>query len=443
MGLTLLAQAQFPVDFWLEAFQTACYLINRLPTPVLSNKSHFQTLFGKKPYYNNLHPFGCTAYLCLTLYNHNKLQYHSTKCVFIGYSLSHKGFKCLSPQGRVYISRHVIFDDIEFSYKSIFNSVLQHEQQATSAVQIISNSITLPSSAGTTTDISTFSYEEVPTSVSSSPSRSVPFQNFSPASISDFSAHSNFTSPNSASPNSTSSNSTRYCPNPNLDPITSCERPIQTLPRAISTHAMQTRSKRGITKPKRLCIPCSVKQALQDPIWKKAMQEEFSALQKNNTWSLVPYSPSMSTVGSKWIFKIKHNSDGSIQRYKARLVAQGFTQTPCVDYFETFSPFIKPATTRIILTLTASLQWPVHQLDFNNAFLNGILQEKVYMSQPTGFVDPNFLSHVCQLNKALYGLKQAPRAWFDKLRLTLLSWGFQHSKADSSLFFFKTSDKTL
>lgn len=122
MGLTLLAQAQMIVDFLLEAIQAACYLINRLPTPVLSHKSPFETLFKRKPEYTNLHPFGCSAFPCPTPYNQNKLQFHSIKCVFLGYSSSRKGYKCLSPQGRVYISRHVVFHDFEFPYKSLFQN---------------------------------------------------------------------------------------------------------------------------------------------------------------------------------------------------------------------------------------------------------------------------------------------------------------------------------
>lgn len=123
-------------------------------------------------------------------------------------------------------------------------------------------------------------------------------------------------------------------------------------------------------------------------------------------------------------------------RYKAYLVAQGFTQTPGVDNFETFSPVIKPATTRIILTLAASLQWSVHQLDFNNAFLNEILQEMVYMTKPQGFIDFQFPSHVYQLNKAIYWLKQGPRAWFEKLRVTLLSWASNIAKQIHHCSFF-------
>lgn len=214
---------------------------------------------------------------------------------------------------------------------------------------------------------------------------------------------------------------------------------------------MITRGKRGIIKPKApfagsivaLSVPKSVAAALSDPTWLNAMKTEFKALQLSHTWSLVPWSPNMHIVGSKWIFKLKYNSDGSIDRPKARLVAQGFTQTPGLDFHDTFNPVIKPATVRIILTIAAFLHWPVYQIDVNNAFLNGSLHETVYMQQPEGFEDPQKPSHVCLLYKALYGLKQAPRAWFEKLRATLLCWGFTHSKADTSLFFLVSASKIL
>lgn len=181
-------------------------------------------------------------------------------------------------------------------------------------------------------------------------------------------------------------------------------------------HPMLTRSKQGILKPilpfagcvSNTDIPSSVQTALSiNPIWFKAMKEEFDALQRNHTWSLVPATPSMNIVASKWVFKVKYKANGSIERHKARLVAQGFSQTLGVDYFDTFSPVIKPTTVRIILTIVVSYNWSVHQLDFNNAFLYVTLQEVVYMSQPKGFVDHSKPTHVCKLHKALYGLKQA------------------------------------
>ena len=123
-------------------------------------------------------------------------------------------------------------------------------------------------------------------------------------------------------------------------------------------------------------------------------------------------------------------------------MAQGFTQTPGVDYFDTFCLVAKPCTIQLILALAISFGWPIRQLDVENAFLNGDLQEEVFMFQPPGFVDPQFPNCACRLNKALYGLKQAPKAWFHKLRMALLQFGFQSSREDASLFIYHTTSDT-
>lgn len=136
----------------------------------------------------------------------------------------------------------------------------------------------------------------------------------------------------------------------------------------------------------------------------------------------------------------QNKADGTLERRKARLVAKGFQQYAGIDYEETFSPVIKASTVRIILTIAVFFNWEVRQMDINNAFLNGLLKETVFMHQPEGFKDPSMPNHVCKLIKSIYGLKQAPRAWFDKLKYALLDWGFQNIKSDSSLFFLKDKD---
>jgi hypothetical protein len=162
------------------------------------------------------------------------------------------------------------------------------------------------------------------------------------------------------------------------------------------------------------------------------MQAEITALASNNTWTLVPRRLDMNLVSSKWVFKIKTRSDGSIERYKGRLVARGFTQLPGLDYDETFSPVVKHGTIRLILTLGLSHGWSIKQLDVSNAFLHGDLQERVYLSQPPGFEDSSHPHHVCHLHKALYGLKQAPRAWYMKFSAYIQQMGFHRCPYDQS-----------
>ena len=166
--------------------------------------------------------------------------------------------------------------------------------------------------------------------------------------------------------------------------------------------------------------PETVELDLQKDERKQAMISEFEALQRNNTWSLVPLLEGRIPIGYRWVYKVKENPDGSVGKYKARLVAKGFHQQAGFEFNETFSPVVKPTTIGIVLTIALSRGWSVRQLDINNAFLNGILQEEVFMSQPQGFVDEKHLEYVCRLHKALYGLKQAPRAWFERLHKALL-----------------------
>jgi hypothetical protein len=125
-------------------------------------------------------------------------------------------------------------------------------------------------------------------------------------------------------------------------------------------------------------VPKTFRSALADRNWRSAMEDEHRALLQNNTWDLVPRPPRANVITGKWIFKHKFQSDGSLERYKARWVLHGFTQRPGVDFDETFSPVVKPATVRTVLSLALSRRWPIHQLDVKNAFLHGNLTEIVY-----------------------------------------------------------------
>nr|GEZ59978.1 ribonuclease H-like domain-containing protein [Tanacetum cinerariifolium] len=155
-------------------------------------------------------------------------------------------------------------------------------------------------------------------------------------------------------------------------------------------------------------IPKSPFHALRDPNWKQAMYDEYKARIDNNNWVLVPHPPNVDIVRSMWLYKHKYNANGSLNRYKARLVANGRSQQQGVECGETFSPVVKPATIRTVLSLAVSQEWPIHQLDVKNAFLHGHLTGTVYMHQPPGFTDSAYSDYVCLMQKSLYGLKQPP-----------------------------------
>ena len=186
-----------------------------------------------------------------------------------------------------------------------------------------------------------------------------------------------------------------------------------------------------------ISIPSCYKQAMEHECWQIAMQAELQALEENHSWDIVPCPPTVKPIGSKWVFSVKLRSDGSLDRYKARLVTLGNKQEYGVDYEETFAPVAKMTTVQTILGIAASQSWRLHQMDVKNVFLHGDLQEEIYMKLPSGMTTSS-PHDVCKLRRSLYGLKQAPRAWFEKFRSTLLSFSFTQSQYDSS-FFLHTS----
>ena len=180
--------------------------------------------------------------------------------------------------------------------------------------------------------------------------------------------------------------------------------------------------------------PSIYEEATEKQIWKDAMMEEYQSIMKNNVWEVVPRPKGKSVVTSKWIYKIKHVVDGSIEKFKARFVARGFSQKEGIDYDETFAPVARYTSIRTIISLAVVLGWRLPQMDVKTAFLDGIIEEEVYIEQREGFVVHGKESHVCRLKKALYGLKQAPRAWYGRIDGFLVSLGFTKSVADSNLY---------
>ncbi|KAJ9567488.1 hypothetical protein OSB04_003454 [Centaurea solstitialis] len=410
---TSLIQASLPPKFWVEALLSSVHTFNLLPSTTIQYKTSFEVLFGFFPTYSHLRVFGCLCYPNTSPTSAHKLAPRSSACVYLGPSTDHRGYHCLDLiTQKVIISRHVNFDETHFPFPDFQPR---------------------PSSE----DYDAFDVDD------SLPSLSPMVDSSSPSSAAGPSASVSSSQTPPTEPSGTASS-----------PPASSEVPSQPpAPAATSGHPMTTRSRTGSLKPKQIFnlsvtsdispIPRSTAQAMCDPHWRAAMDAEMTAILSNYTWDLVPKPSDANIVGNRWLFRHKFDSNGRLERYKARLVAQGFSQQPGLDFDDTFSPVVKPATIRTVLSISISRNWPIHQLDVKNAFLHGDLTETVYMRQPPGYVNSSFPDHVCRLRKALYGLKQAPRAWYHRFAVYLSSLGFLSSKIDTSLFTYHRGSDTI
>ncbi|PKU66893.1 Retrovirus-related Pol polyprotein from transposon TNT 1-94 [Dendrobium catenatum] len=415
---TLLHAAHLPLKFWLEALHTANYLINQLPSKTLHFDTPYHLLHRQQPSYTHLKTFGCLCYPWLKPSTPNKLHPRSTACIFVGYSPSHKGYKCINIHtGKIHISRHVVFHEHIFPHPIPPSSTLNP----------------LPTTSNSPLTL-------IPISTISAPPHNPPNSPFVdpvPSSLPSLNSHQLISSTDL--PTQSSSSHTTVPPQPS---------PSELLPTTFpQPHPMITRSKTGHLKPKQQFnllatqhphyTPTCFSQATKSVHWRSAMSEEITALQKQGTWSLVPAPANRVILRNRWTFRTKLKPDGTLERYKACLVAQGFNQQFGIDYKDTLSPVAKMPTIRILLTIALHHSWPVFQLDISNAFLHGKLQEEVYMKQPQGFIDETYPDYVCKLHKTIYGLKQAPREWFHTLTNSLQSLGFTFSKSDPSLLLYK------
>jgi Reverse transcriptase (RNA-dependent DNA polymerase) len=174
------------------------------------------------------------------------------------------------------------------------------------------------------------------------------------------------------------------------------------------------------------------------PEWEAAIREELTTIDKAGTWVLVDQPPGVNVVGSKWVFRLKRNAAGEVVRRKARLVVQGFTQVPGIDYFNTFAPVAKLPTICTVLALSAQLDLELHQVDIKGAYLNSKLtkNERIYMRQPPSYAAPNSDGKVCCLIKTLYGLKQSGRRWYQRLvEILVKKMDFTVCEVDEAVFF--------
>ncbi|GKB36876.1 retrovirus-related pol polyprotein from transposon TNT 1-94 [Tanacetum coccineum] len=188
--------------------------------------------------------------------------------------------------------------------------------------------------------------------------------------------------------------------------------------------------------------PKNINEALKDENWVMAMQEELNQFKTNDVWELVPNPMDMTIIGTKWVYRNKLDENGVVTRNKARLVAQGYNQQEGIDYDETYAPVARLESIRILLAYACALDFKLYQMDVKSAFLNGFINEEVYVAQPPGFIDFAKPNYVYRLKKALYGLKQAPKAWYDRLKAFLIKHDYSMGMVDNTLF-TKKKDSNL
>ncbi|KAL0367537.1 UNVERIFIED_CONTAM: Retrovirus-related Pol polyprotein from transposon TNT 1-94 [Sesamum radiatum] len=367
----LLISSGLSKSLWGDALMTAAYLINKSPSVLLLEKVPECMWTDSDVDLSSLRIFGCSDFV---LQNGDKLDPRAQKCVFIGYPSGVKGYRLWlrnQPGLKIITSRDVTFNEQE-----------------------------MPCLTETPTKETDFNIENTFNKVELDPQdnqqgEEIEVEENQPRNIIE----------------ENSENSLLETSNNDYQLARDRERRETRIPSRYKDFdlALNIENFEPLTYEEAL-------ESVNSKHWKKAMNEEFDSLKKNNTWILVPKPKNALVIDCKWLFKLKQENEAT--RYKARLVAKGFTQKEGIDYKEIFSPVVKFTTVRIILALVAHHDWELKQMDVKTTFLHGDLEEKIYLNQPCGFVDKENPNHICMLKKSLYGLKQSPRQWNKNLILS-------------------------
>jgi len=434
---SLMLSTHVPKQFWGEAVLTTTYLINRMPSRVLNFRTPSQVLLQAFPHtklLSSLDPkvFGCSVFV--HIHHRGKLDPTSLKCIFIGYSPHQKGYKCYSSVlKKVYTSMDVTFFEHQAYYpkSDLYGATMREYQnwdiQSDHVINSGDNQQSLVQShlsPYTTPPALTQSIPAPPASIQS-PDQIHP----TPKQITNHElltysrrkklgkeiehtiplTHDQDSEPSPDSAPIYSGMETSDCEN-TASVIDDSNIPIalrkgvrsctsHPISKFVSYEGLSPTYHAFVSVIDSVQIPKSIEEALKDSGWRKAVSNEISALNKNRTWEISELPPGKKPVGCKWLFTIKHKADGSIERLKACLVAKGFTQSYGIDYQETFAPVAKLNTIRVLMSLAANQDWPLHQLDIKNAFLNGDLVEEVYIEIPPGLETSSNVNRVCRLKK--------------------------------------------
>ncbi|KAI3665330.1 hypothetical protein L6452_43954 [Arctium lappa] len=445
---SMLSDSHLPTQFWAEAVNTACFTQNRSLIIKRFGKTAYELFVGRKPSISFLHIFGCQ---CFILNNRDQLGKFDPKAddgIFLGYSSISKAYRVFNKRRQtVEETIHVTFDETRSA-----NSKPIADNEELNAWMLSHYRETEPFFSNHQHSDPPVADDDPniihPTAESNSWVSAEPLNTLLPSNLP---SSENLSSESTQQliadePQSSSSVNIQIVdPTSELSNNAPAQRwtkdhPIDQIlgdPDA----GIQTRRSSG-----NICLfvnflsliePKKTDDALRDPNWVSAMQEELTEFSRNKVWNLIPRPSDKIVIGTKWVFRNKLDEHGTVTRNKARLVAQGYRQEEGIDYDETFVPVARLEAIRLFLAYDVYKDFIVYQMDVKSAFLNGKLNEEVYVEQPPGFYDPKHPNYVYKLDKALYGLKQAPRAWYDTLSSFLISENFERGKIDNTLFFRK------
>ena len=419
MARSMISHSNAPSNLWAEAVATAAHIRNRCPTSSFKGATPCEMLSGVKPDVNHLRVFGCDVYVHIPDQKRRKLDKKAYKAVFVGYPLGKKGYKIYNPANKRFAySRDVTFIENSFTMFDTTTRNLAGQEFSTNF---------------DTTTFDTFdnfdSFDTFFNTFDTESNHEEDFQVEDPT-------HDEIDDVDDVIIDVLEE-----------DQVTINGKVVGKLKE--NDIAPTRRSSRVSKEPdyfgERANImtessgdPKTYKQAMkskQSENWKIAAKEEYSSLQKHNTWELVDLPNGANLVGCKWVFKTKRKADGTVDRFKARLVAQGYSQEEGIDFDEVFAPVAKYKSIRTVLAIANQLDLDIHQMDVKSAFLNGELHEDIYMKQPEGFVDEINPSKVCRLKKSLYGLKQSARCWNQVIDKYLKSSGYIQSDADACIYY--------
>jgi transposase InsO family protein len=427
MARCLLKSMKVPPEFWGEAVRTAVYLLNRAPTRSLNGVTPYELWHGRKPNVQHLRVFGCVAHVKKIGPGVNKLADRSSKMIFIGYEEGSKCYRVYDPiSKKLQVSRDIMFEENRSWEWQENGSAERPLPSFTVEYALEDGTVELDAGGGTASTNVLF-----PAPAPSTPSTantSSPPSTATPPSINPAA---------SASPSSVSKDGIRWAtPTGDDDAFDPEDGPLRY--RRLSCVYNDTEGE-AIHELEEECMlaaeePHDIDEAIGDAAWRTAMDEEMTSITENNTWEMTTLPRGHKAIGLKWVFKVKRDAAGNLLKHKARLVAKGYAQRQGVDFEEVFAPVARMETVRLLLALAAHSGWEVHHMDVKSAFLNGVLSEEVYVSQPPGYIADGKENAVLKLNKALYGLRQAPRAWYAKLHDSLTSLGFVRSPSEHAVY---------